>query len=138
MTANTEFEVPVVLPIIAAALATLNTLLSVWSLEPDWSNAAIMACVATGLWSTVILERAKRRARIGQRQTEEASDDGAVSVLFLSRFYTWFALAYTVLTMIWAFAVGLWWVTLAVVSAYYWYHSHRYWLKTRPPSQQND
>ena len=137
MTNDTNFEVPVVLPIIAAALATVGTLSAVWSHEPDWSNAAVNACIATGFWSTVILERAKRRARIGQRQTQDASDNGAVSAKFLTRFYTGFALAYTVLTMIWAFAVGLMWVILAAVSAFYWYHSHRNWLKTRPPSQQN-
>lgn len=120
-----------VLVVICASLATFNTLVSIWPNEPDWSNAAIMAFVATGLWSSVILERAKRRARTEKHETEFDSDDVVLDPKFLFRFEAVFALAYTILTAIWAFVVGLWWIALAILPSLYWYNTYKYWLKSR-------
>lgn len=138
MPENSNIEGSVVLPVICALLATYNTVLSVWP-EPNWSHAAMMAFVATGLWSTVILERAKRRARLENQTTNLDSGDVALDPIFKFRFEAFFALAYTILTVIWAFVMGLWWIALAlaVLPALYWYHTYKYWQETRPPRRSN-
>lgn len=79
-----------------------------------------MACVATGYWSTVILERAKRRAQ------KTDSNEAALDPNFLFRFEAVFALAYTILTIVWTFVVGFLWIALAVVPALYWYCIFKY------------
>ena len=137
LTENTELPENVVLPGIAASVATLNVLICVLPKDPDFSDAAIMAFVATGLWSTVILERAKNRTRIKNQKTNDDSDDVKVSPVFLLRYNVVFALAYTVLTCIWAFVVGLWWIALALLPLMYWYHAYTNWKKTRASFHQN-
>ena len=132
MSENSDLEANDVLPVIVASLATFFTVLSVWPNEPDWSSAAIMACAATGYWSTVILERAKRRAQ------KTDSNEAALDPNFLFRFEAIFALAYTMLTIVWAFVVGFLWIALAVVPALYWYRTFKYWQNTKSPSQLND
>ena len=119
----------IVLPVICALLATFNTLLSLWP-KTNWSYAAIMAFVATGLWSTVILERAKRRAQTQKREIESDSDNVEVDPKFMLRFEATFATAYTILTVIWAFVVGLWWIALAILPSLYWYRTYKYWRKS--------
>ena len=134
MPENNELSAIVVLPIVSAFLATLCVLLSVWP-EPDWSQAAITAFIATALWNTVILDQAKRRART--RMPETASDSHVVglSAGFLFRFELVFALAYTIITVIWAFVVGLWWIALAILPVLSWYSVYKYWQKNRASVQ---
>ena len=137
MSENGNPEEPSVLPVICALLATFNTFLSAWP-ESNWSHAAIMAFVATGLWSTVILERAKQRARTEQQKTDSGSDDVALNPRFKFCFEAAFALAYTIFTVIWAFVVGLWWIALAILPALYWYYTYKYWQEIRSSSQHHD
>ena len=133
-----DLTAEILLPRIAACLATLNILLSVWPNEPDWTHAAIMAFVATGLWSTVILERLKSRVRNKSKKTDISSNGGEVSSEYLVRFYVVFASAYTVLTAIWAFVVGLWWIALAILPVWYWHLAYKNWRRSNYTIQSSD
>lgn len=131
MPENTLLTEREVLPLINALLAICCTGLSVWPNEPKWSYAAIMAFVAIGLWQTVFLDRVKRRARIGKQQTDANSDDVTLDPRFMLRFEAFFASVYTILTVIWAFVVGLWWIALAILPSLYWYNTYKHWQKSR-------
>ena len=89
-----------------------------------------MAFIATGFWSTVILERAKSRARNKSKNTDADPNEGELSSEYSLRFYAIFASIYTVLTGIWALVVGLWWIALAILPTLYWYHVYKIWTKS--------
>lgn len=127
----------VVLPRICACLATLNIFFCVWPGEPNWSHAAIMAFIATMLWSTVISERARFRARNESKRIDADPSTGELSSKYRLRFYAIFASIYTVLTVIWAHVVGLWWIALAILPALYWHHAYQIWKKSRSVIETN-
>lgn len=124
MSENTTSSEYVVLRVICAFLATFGALLSMWP-NANWLYAGTMTCIATGLWSTVIQERAKRRARNKRRETD--SDDVAVEPKFMFTLEVVCALAYTICTVIWVFADGFWWVPLAILCSLYWYNLYKHW-----------
>ena len=125
----------VVLSRVCACLATLNILLCVWPGEPNWSHAAMMAFVATALWSTVIFERAKSRVRNNSKRNDVNPNSVELSSQQSLRFYAIFASIYTVLTVIWAHVVGLWWIALAILPMLYWYSAYKFWRKSKHSTQ---